>query len=330
MRVLLRPTSDRRRLALTTWSPRSATSTTRPRSSGGARLRGRLPRRGTSGILERRCRRARTRARQRDPAGGPGVPGGGSAPRLHQLGGSLGCPRPEGTIGDESTPFDWDHRRFPYQAAKRAAEEAVPPKCARGSTASSCSPPRPSGRSTGTCRRRASSTTCTPADHRLPARRAHRRRCGSHRRGAVPRAAARGPRGERYVLGSDHLTYRTMFTQIARRAGRRPPASPCHVPDAGRLVRRGPRRVLAPAARPRSTRASAALGCLRLCYRSAKAVSTGSSFGHGQPRRRSPSRAHGTAGGSRTRAAVVKELSDGLDEASSASNGTGRSCSSTW
>ena len=38
---------------------------------------------------------------------------------------SLGCPRPDRTIGDESTPFDWDHRRFPYQAAKRAAEEAV-------------------------------------------------------------------------------------------------------------------------------------------------------------------------------------------------------------
>jgi dihydroflavonol-4-reductase len=185
---------------------------------------------------------------------------------------ALGRPRPDGAIGDETTPFDWDSATFPYACAKRAAEQTLAASVAEGLDAVTVMP----------------TTTFGPFDHNLSAARFIADLDAGRILGYPPGgltvahvqavaaghlAAARvGRTGERYVLGGEHLTYRALFTLIAHELGRHPPRLP--VPTAvlralgtgGSLVSAVLRRDLG------LNQATATFGCVRLYYSSAKAV----------------------------------------------------------
>lgn len=185
---------------------------------------------------------------------------------------ALGRPRPDGAVGDETTAFDWDPQRHPYGYAKHEAQRQLLAAARDGLDVVIVMP----------------TTTFGACDHNFSAARviaeidgglimgypdggqtvAH---AGAVAAGHVA-AAARGRRGERYVLGGEHLVYRDLFAEVARGIGRRPPR--LHLP-------RPLMRVLGTGGSVASVllrrdiglnRTSAMLGCYRLFYASDKAV----------------------------------------------------------
>jgi dihydroflavonol-4-reductase len=132
---------------------------------------------------------------------------------------TLGIPAP-GTVGDEDTPFDWDRWHLGYMNSKRAAEGLVLHAAGMGLDAVCVLPGTMFGAgdrffSAGTYIREAArgrlvlappgGTTVAHVDdvvqgHLL--------------------ALERGQRGERYVLGGDHLSYATLFRVINEALGR--------------------------------------------------------------------------------------------------------------
>jgi dihydroflavonol-4-reductase len=133
---------------------------------------------------------------------------------------TLGIP-PTGTVGDEDTPFNWARFRLGYMDSKRAAEElalsapdevdvvAVLPGTLFGPAdvnLNAASYVRLVARSPFLAFAPPGGTTVAHVDdvaagHLL--------------------ALWRGRRGERYVLGGEPTSYRTMFTLIARALGKR-------------------------------------------------------------------------------------------------------------
>lgn len=135
---------------------------------------------------------------------------------------TLGIP-PVGSVGDESTPFDWGRWRLGYMDSKKAAEDLVL-AAARADLDAVCVLPGtmfgPGDRffSAGTYVREGArgrlllappgGTTVVHVDDVA--------------RGHLL-ALERGRRGGRYVLGGEAVSYRTLFTWIAEEVGRRPP-----------------------------------------------------------------------------------------------------------
>ncbi|MBI5477410.1 MAG: NAD-dependent epimerase/dehydratase family protein [Deltaproteobacteria bacterium] len=135
---------------------------------------------------------------------------------------TLGIP-PAGTVGDESTAFDWGRWHLGYMDSKKAAEDLVL-AAARADLDAVCVLPGtmfgPGDRffSAGTYVREGArgrlvlappgGTTVVHVDDVA--------------RGHLL-ALERGQRGSRYELGGDPVSYRTLFTWIAEEVGRPPP-----------------------------------------------------------------------------------------------------------
>jgi len=135
---------------------------------------------------------------------------------------ALGIP-PAGTVGDESTPFDWGRWRLGYMDSKKAAQDLVLAAAGAGLDALCVLPGTmfgPGDRffSAGTYVREGArgrlvlappgGTTVVHVDD--VAR-------GHHL------ALELGRRGARYVLGGEAVSYRTLYSWIAEEVGRTPP-----------------------------------------------------------------------------------------------------------
>lgn len=136
---------------------------------------------------------------------------------------TLGIP-PAGTVGDETTPFDWQPHRLGYMDSKRVAEVEVLEAAARGQLDALAVLP---------------GTMFGPGDVNVNAGsyivQGSRRRLVAAPPGGTSvvhvddvvaghLAALRvGRRGERYVLGGENLTYRALFTLITEELGLPPP-----------------------------------------------------------------------------------------------------------
>jgi len=136
---------------------------------------------------------------------------------------TLGAPRP-GQVGHEGTVFDWQPWRLGYMDSKKAAEELVNAAARDGMDALSVLPgtffgPGDINQNAGQyvlqCakgRLRAAPPGGTSVVHVDDVARGHLL------------ALERGQRCGRYILGGENLTYRRLFSIIARAVGRTPPA----------------------------------------------------------------------------------------------------------
>lgn len=132
---------------------------------------------------------------------------------------TLGIP-PEGQVGDENTPFNWAPYRMGYMDSKRAAEQVVLSAAEQGALDAVCVlpvtlfGPGDINFSAGTYIREAAKWRLLMA----PPGGTTVAHVDDVARGHVD-ALVRGSPGERYVLGGDHVDYRTLFTWIAHDVG---------------------------------------------------------------------------------------------------------------
>ena len=134
----------------------------------------------------------------------------------------LGAP-PPGTVGDEETPFDWGRFRLGYMDSKRAAERLVLGAAREGLHAVSLLPGTLFG--PGDIFFNAGAYIREAARGRLifaPPGGTTIAHVDDVARGHVL-ALEKGRSGARYVLGGEHVSYRTLFRWIAEELGRMPP-----------------------------------------------------------------------------------------------------------
>lgn len=131
---------------------------------------------------------------------------------------TLGIP-PEGQFGDESTPFNWGPYRMGYMDSKRASEQVVLQAVQRGLDAVCVLPvtlfgPGDINFSAGTYVREAAKFRLLAA----PPGGTDVAHVDDVAHGHLL-AFERGQRGGRYILGGEHVPYRTLFRWIAEDVG---------------------------------------------------------------------------------------------------------------